>query len=139
MYVSEILGKLMLANMDNQTKFAIRECDPLYHYAKQFKTVQLDFGRATGKTTAIKEWASAGDIVFAHNTRWKQELIKFLDANNRDITVLTFDDAQRNFSTLSKKNNFRVWFDETGLFGPEQVDFVYVMLASRAKQFILLG
>lgn len=139
MYVSEILGKLMIANMDNQLAFEIQDYMSPAAYAREFKTIRVNYGRRTGKTTAIKDFVGFGDVVFAHSYLWKRELEKYILPINYNLSVLTYHDTQRLDFTLGKKNNFRVWIDEATLFGEEQIQAVQEMLASRTTQFILLG
>lgn len=138
LYVSDILGQLMEANLVNQKKFNIQDFMTYEGYAQNHKTVSVNFGRRTGKTTAIKNLCGYGDVVFAHSLGWKKELERFLPAN-QNLSILTFDDTQKLSFTLGKKNKFRVWIDEASLFNQEEIDAIYAMLASRTTQFILLG
>lgn len=137
-YVSDILGQLMEANLANQKKFDIQDFMSYDGYARNHKTVSVNFGRMTGKTTAIKKLCGYGDIVFAHSMRWKQELKRVLPVD-QNLSILTFNDTQKISFTLGKKINFRVWIDEVSLFKQEEIDAIYAMLASRTTQFILLG
>lgn len=138
LYVSDILGQLMEANLANQKKFDIQDFMSYYGYARNHKTVSVNFGRQTGKTTAIKKLCGYGDVIFAHSIGWKQELKRVLPTD-QNLSILTFNDMQKLSFTLGKKTNFRVWIDEVSLFNQEEIDAIYAMLASRTTQFILLG
>lgn len=138
LYVSDVLGQLMEANLVNQKKFNIQDFMSYEGYARNHRTVSVNFGRQTGKTTAIKKLCGYGDVVFAHNAGWKKELARFLPTD-RDLSIFTFNDTQQCSFTLGKKNKFRVWIDEASLFKQEEIDAIYAMLASRTTQFILLG
>ena len=137
-YVSDILGKLIEANFALQNlSSSWKDSISAYGYAKDYKTIRVNLGRQTGKTTAIKKFCGYGDIVLAHNNRWKKELQIILPKGQ--VSVYTFEDIQHPRFMLSNKTNYKVWVDETSQWKQEELDSIYTLFASRATQFILLG
>lgn len=107
--------------------------------AKEVKTVILDAGRQTGKSTLIAKRAKTGDFVIAVNSsivKILQEQLDFFGAHN--VQALTVQQL-KTYNNPITHSDFTVWIDCASFMRKEEIDDIYLFFADKAKRFILIG
>lgn len=66
----ELIKELAFLNINNRREGLSRFMSPI-QYKMECKTIRINPGRATGKTTAIKSLCRANDLIVVHNEQAK--------------------------------------------------------------------
>jgi hypothetical protein len=137
-YLGEVLDKALEANLERQMVMqSNRAFLPPHSWLKEFATIRLDYGRQTGKTTAIKRRASSRDLV----VQWRGSLSKdFSSEVFFNPQVVTLKDLEYPHHKLRGHSYDRIWVDNASMVTDEQLNLVYYhALLCSAKQIILIG
>lgn len=95
---------------------------------QEYRAIHLDYGRVTGKTSAMLEMATDEDLIIVHNARTRDRLRQ--QTHTRVIAASEFDEMVRPV----KKYRY-VWVDEPAGCMPH----IRQLYALTADLFILLG
>lgn len=104
----------------------------ILQYLRDFRTIRLDLGQRTGKSSAICELATQNDLVIARNEGEARTNYPYCSA--KIITV-----AQLDSGAVQKMNPDNVWVENV-TYTSMSISFMYRQLARSIHQrFILLG
>lgn len=101
-------------NFSNRSKWLYEEQMNPEVYAREFKTIHINTGRRSGKTSAIFALGGRRDLVIVHNKATEDRLKNDYPAFRGKISALsTFITS---FEVVQRIENFdRVWIDEPSL------------------------
>jgi len=134
----ELINAAITANLQQRVKNESRRSflDPAI-YARECKTVHINIGRQTGKTTAIAQLCRANDLIVFSNTNIAD---MFRHANNnvsRFATVVTINQLRNMFNTHNLCFDY-VWIDEPNMC-ENKVDTNLIYEYVAADLFVKLG
>jgi hypothetical protein len=73
--MKQIIEQLIKLNAENPHRRNIQHLSP-QEANQEYRTIRLDYGRATGKTSAILEMATDEDLIIVHNARERDRLLQ---------------------------------------------------------------
>ena len=108
----------------------------------QMKTVHLNPGRRTGKTTAIVHLYERDDVVVCHNRSLKEytiEMSQRLFGDKKDTSrIITIEDLYYWGQGQPTKLN-RIFVDDCRLHAQDQVALDYLAIKHAAHQVVYIG
>lgn len=132
----QILDRVLEENLALQ-KQGIRNKDALSteSWLTEYCTVQLGYGRCTGKTTAIADRASSSDLVIVCNGGMVGNFNKIQRFNP---VVAPLDYLISRKCILAGKKIDRIWVDDAS-YAIDPSSIMDIAISTRAKQIILIG
>lgn len=112
-------------------------------YAREFCTVQLDIGRAVGKSTYIAQHAEPSDMVICsnYNSMWHFERITLGYRAKFELATLdNFRNPERFRGRRQSDLRRTIWIDDASYATERDLAIIYETLAGHPSQtFVLLG
>lgn len=125
-----------LHRKDLQARFPdIRMGLSAFMYAHQYKTVRVELGRQTGKTTYIANEAKEGDVIVV---RTKESALIRGELSTKATLISSFGQLV-NVPAATLKYGGTVWIDDANYTTREVRNSIYAIFADNAGQFVLLG
>ena len=128
-----IISLAIIANLKNRKRYSqVRWYMNPYLFLREFCSIHIDIGRATGKTQCIIEMARENDIVLVKDSFMKQSMIaKGIKSKHVFCSI-----KEMEIHVMGLNVEF-VYIDEPYLI--QDVEKVYCMFGNYAPTFIFLG
>lgn len=130
----KLINDVIKGNFATQQMFShLKRELSIVEFAREYKTVHINIGRQTGKTSTIMSMARPGDVVVVYNDVYVRQLL----SEYNHVQICTVDDiirSQTSGGRFIKKYNY-VWIDEPGLI--ENINYIYSYID--ADIFIKIG